>query len=234
MAELWRIDELQTLTEEALRTSPPAGATSARVRAVPDARTIRYYTTLGLIDRPAEMRGRVAYYGRRHVLQLVCIKRLQAEGLSLDEVQLKLTGATTRRLNDLAALPDDFWDRPLLRAKRKTPSSPAKESSANETSASEPAARDSFWSSLAMPAAGPATTRSLPDPIPVVRLPIAANVALEISGVDWRQVPAESSAALAAVLQALRRDLCRLGLVAAEPPSTDGSSSSSVSSGDST
>src|SRR5947207_1913453 len=124
MTQLWRIEELQTITQEALRVSPQTAITSARVRAVPDARTIRYYTTLGLIDRPAEMRGRVAYYSHRHVLQLVCIKRLQAEGRSLEDVQQKLVGATTRRLSDLAALPNGFWDRPFPNTKRKASPEP--------------------------------------------------------------------------------------------------------------
>ena len=69
-----------------------AGQASGRVRDVPDRRTIRYYTTLGLIDRPAAMRGRTALYGLRHLLQLAAIKRLQAHGLSLAEVQQRLVG----------------------------------------------------------------------------------------------------------------------------------------------
>jgi hypothetical protein len=66
------------------------GQPSGRVREVPDRRAIRYYTTLGLLDRPAEMRGRTALYGRRHLLQLVAIKRLQARGLNLAEIQERL------------------------------------------------------------------------------------------------------------------------------------------------
>ena len=72
------------------------------MRNVPDLRTIRYYTTLGLIDRPAEMRGRTALYSRRHLLQLVAIKRLQARGLSLAQVQEQLLGASDAMLGRLA------------------------------------------------------------------------------------------------------------------------------------
>ena len=50
--------------------------TSGRVRAIPDVRTLRYYTSLGLLDRPAEMRGRTALYNRRHLLQLVAMSPL--------------------------------------------------------------------------------------------------------------------------------------------------------------
>src|SRR6187401_637520 len=109
MSELWRIDELQAVTEQALAAALPDADLSGRVRAVPDARTIRYYTTIGLLDRATEMRGRTAYYGRQHVMQLVCIKRLQVAGMSLEQVQEKLAGATTRKLTDLAALPAGFW-----------------------------------------------------------------------------------------------------------------------------
>src|SRR5262249_46157634 len=63
------------------------------------------YTTLGLLDRPAEMRGRTALYGRRHLLQLVAIKRLQARGVSLMEIQQQLVGLTDAALRRLAKLP---------------------------------------------------------------------------------------------------------------------------------
>jgi DNA-binding transcriptional MerR regulator len=85
-----------------------AGQANGRVRDVPDPRTIRYYTTIGLIDRPAALRGRTALYGRRHLMQLVAIKRLQAEGLSLTQVQARLVGLTDAALTRLARLPDGF------------------------------------------------------------------------------------------------------------------------------
>jgi hypothetical protein len=60
--------------------------------------------TRGLLDRPLS-RGRFARYGRRHLLQLVAIKRRQAEGRSLAEIQAELTGATDRALEAIARLP---------------------------------------------------------------------------------------------------------------------------------
>src|SRR5260370_30319007 len=90
-----------------------AGQANGRVRDVPDPRTIRYYTTLGLIDRPAAWRGRTALYGRRHLLQLVAIKRLQAHGLALAEVQDRLLGQTDAALAEVAQLPPD-GDRPII------------------------------------------------------------------------------------------------------------------------
>jgi DNA-binding transcriptional MerR regulator len=98
---LWTIDELTDAVGEALAEGYD-GASNGRVRDVPDRRTIRYYTTLGLIDRPAEMRGRTALYGRRHLLQIVAIKKLQALGRSLAEIQHALTGQTDKELARLA------------------------------------------------------------------------------------------------------------------------------------
>jgi DNA-binding transcriptional MerR regulator len=103
-AALWTLDDLSARVALAL-AEDYNGQPSGRVRDVPDRRTIRYYTTLGLLDRPAEMRGRTALYGRRHLLQLVAIKRLQARGLSLAEIQERLLGLPNSRLESLAELP---------------------------------------------------------------------------------------------------------------------------------
>ena len=73
-----------------------------RVAPVPDARTVRYYTTLGLVDRPRIV-DREARYGQRHVLQLAAIKRLQAEGARLADVQRRLYGRSDAELQALLA-----------------------------------------------------------------------------------------------------------------------------------
>ncbi|HEX4701817.1 MAG TPA: MerR family transcriptional regulator [Pseudonocardiaceae bacterium] len=101
----WTIDQLSAVVAEALVVDYP-GPPSGRIREVPDRRTIRWYTTIGLLDRPAAMRGRTALYDRRHVLQLVAIKRLQADGHTLAEVQRQLVGATDTTLTRMARLPD--------------------------------------------------------------------------------------------------------------------------------
>ena len=103
------------------------GAPNERVRDLPDRRTVRYYGTLGLLDRPT-IQGRTAFYGRRHLLQLVAIKRLQTNGLSLSEIQERLFGCSNAELAKLARLPnhanipepkrqksprrDSFWKEP--------------------------------------------------------------------------------------------------------------------------
>lgn len=101
------IEQLAACVAQALSGGSPQEV-NGRVRAIPDVRTLRYYTTLGLLDRPAAMRARTALYQRRHVLQLVAIKRLQAKGLSLAEIQARLLGASDAELARLAHLPSGF------------------------------------------------------------------------------------------------------------------------------
>src|SRR3954471_22764140 len=111
--ELWTIAELADLVVGAMAKNF-GGVANGRVRDVPDLRTIRYYTTLGLLDRPAEMRGRTALYGRRHLLQLVAIKRLQANGMSLAEIQARVLGLSDSALEATAMIGRErsFWRDP--------------------------------------------------------------------------------------------------------------------------
>jgi hypothetical protein len=110
--ELWTLGELAERVEAALADYP--GQANGRVRAVPDQRTIRWYTTTGLVDRPTEMRGRTALYGRRHLLQLVAIKRRQAQGRTIAQIQSELAGATNQSLEPIASLPNPFPPSPPL------------------------------------------------------------------------------------------------------------------------
>src|SRR3954462_1242990 len=103
MDMLWTLPEL--VAEGATRIAALPAPKNGQVRAVPDERTVRYYTTLGLLDRPAAMRGRTALYGRRHLLQLVAIKRLQAKGRALTELQKELVGLSDAELERIANLP---------------------------------------------------------------------------------------------------------------------------------
>ena len=99
----WTLDELSRRVAVALSVGY-GGQRSGRVREVPDARVIRYYGTLGLVDRPV-LEGRTALYGVRHLEQIVAIKRLQADGHPLSEVQRRLHGVTGRELARIARLP---------------------------------------------------------------------------------------------------------------------------------
>lgn len=73
-----------------------------RVSALPDVRTIRYYTSLGLLDRP-RIEGRQGRYQRRHLLQLVAVKALQTLSLPLSEIQSRLYGLSDAELEAVIA-----------------------------------------------------------------------------------------------------------------------------------
>jgi DNA-binding transcriptional MerR regulator len=115
----WTLSEL--VAEVAARIAALPAPKNGQVRAVPDERTVRYYVTLGLLDRPSAMRGRTALYGPRHVAQVVAIKRLQAMGRSLQEIQAlwpTLDDPTLARMSGVAlpaaarpAARTEFWKR---------------------------------------------------------------------------------------------------------------------------
>jgi DNA-binding transcriptional MerR regulator len=147
--ELWTLDELAERVEAVLADYP--GQANGRVRAVPDQRAIRWYTTTGLIDRPAEMRGRTALYSYRHLLQLVAIKRRQSEGRTLAQIQSELAGATNQTLEPIAALPTPLPSLPSPEPATAGAASPAPEPGIS-TPAAQPRAR--FWADRP-PEAGP-------------------------------------------------------------------------------
>ncbi|BCW95288.1 MAG: helix-turn-helix domain-containing protein [Fimbriimonadales bacterium] len=133
---MWTIEALTQVAAQVLQQDY-WGQPSRQAAELPNLRTVRYYTTLGLLDRPI-MRGRVAYYTRRHLAQLVAIKRLQAEGLSLVEIQQRLYGLTDDALARVARLPES------LDAPAETPPASARR-------------RRRFWSALPAP---PEATRT--------------------------------------------------------------------------
>src|SRR3954463_11624163 len=69
------------------------GPTNASARAAPSARSIRYYVSNGLLDRP-EGTGTSATYGYRHFLQLLSVKIRQREGANLVTIKRELAELT--------------------------------------------------------------------------------------------------------------------------------------------
>ena len=116
----WTLEELATAAARVLSASGVEQA-SGRVGDLPRARDIRYYATLGVVDRPSSFRGRTALYGRRHLLQLVALKRLQAQGLTLAEIQARLVGLPASRLEALAQVPARALPAPSGPATRPPP-----------------------------------------------------------------------------------------------------------------
>ena len=64
----------------------------SRVSAWPDLRSFRMYRTQKLIDDPNTKVGVSGVYGRKHVLQLVALKAMQAQRLPLREIRTRLAG----------------------------------------------------------------------------------------------------------------------------------------------
>jgi DNA-binding transcriptional MerR regulator len=110
----WTLEQLAERAARAL-VDAEVRVANGRVTGVPDGRLIRWYATIGLVDRPLTGPGRVARYGIRHLRQLVAVKRLQAQGLPLAEIQHRLAGATDATLRRIAALPPglDVQDLPV-------------------------------------------------------------------------------------------------------------------------
>src|SRR5262245_17045376 len=59
-------------------------------------RSIRYYQTMGLVDRPTSADGRG--FTEKHRLQLIAIRFLQARGLPLNRIQALLYGRSEQEL----------------------------------------------------------------------------------------------------------------------------------------
>lgn len=99
----WTLAELTERVDAVLRAEG-IRQENGQVAEAPNGRTVRWYQSIGLLRRP-EQRGRVAFYGRAHLAELVAIKRLQSGGLSLGDVQARLQGLSDEAVLALAALP---------------------------------------------------------------------------------------------------------------------------------
>lgn len=145
---LWTLDELTQQVAQALAAGYD-GQRSGRVRDMPDQRTIRWYVTRGLVDPPLATRGRQARYGRRHLLQLLAIKRRQSVGLPLAAIQAEFAGLLDAELATIADLPPVPQD-PVVHDHASTFSAPdappAPDTPSVSRASAAPAGRTRFWS----------------------------------------------------------------------------------------
>ena len=74
------------------------------------ARTIRFYIAKGLLPGPQQA-GRGATYGEAHRKRLQEIRKLQARGLTLNEVARSLGGDTRKAVG--APQPSAWWQYPI-------------------------------------------------------------------------------------------------------------------------
>jgi DNA-binding transcriptional MerR regulator len=172
---------------------------------VPNERLIRWYGTVGLVDPPLSRRGRVARYGRRHLLQLVAVKRRQAEGRSLAEIQTELAGAT---------------DETLAAVSRVTAPGPAPAQPGGQEPAAGPGP-GRFWARRpAQAAAGVSTAATEPGDAGVAALVhgirLAPGVMLLLDGAACEPGPRDLTA-IANAARPLLTELASRGLCASGP-----------------
>lgn len=103
MPSLLSLSEFAALAADAVQAAG-AAPENRQAKAIPAERMIRYYTARGLLPRPGS-RGRALTYGRTHLLRLVAVKRLQGQGLSLEEISERLQSMSPAELESLAAIP---------------------------------------------------------------------------------------------------------------------------------
>jgi len=71
------------------------------VSLVPDERTIRYYLAEGLIKPAEEKQGTASVFSYKHLLQLVAVKKLQAEHLPIRKIRELVTDKDEQQLESL-------------------------------------------------------------------------------------------------------------------------------------
>jgi DNA-binding transcriptional MerR regulator len=179
---LWTLSEL--VAEVATRIAALPAPKNGQVRAIPDDRTVRYYGTLGLLDRPSTMRGRTALYGKKHVAQVVAIKRLQTMGRSLSEIQQLWSTLDDLTLARMSGMELPVTAKPPARAEfwKREPRQATAGSVAAEAGAAEPDHADAGVArAVAMPA-GPSGPASPAAPGAVeLRIELAPHVVLSLS-----------------------------------------------------
>ncbi len=104
------LEELTAIASESLvdlGIASEDGRTSTAI----DTRTVRFYQTLGILPKPV-YEGRRAVYALSHLIRVIAAKQLQAEGLSLAQIQTTLPQQT-----------DDALVQALSIARRPSPQS---------------------------------------------------------------------------------------------------------------
>jgi DNA-binding transcriptional MerR regulator len=71
------------------------------VTSVPDERTIRYYMAEGLVQTPEERQGTASVFGYVNLLQLLTVKKLQAEHLPIRKIRELVAGKSEHELETI-------------------------------------------------------------------------------------------------------------------------------------
>ncbi len=95
--EDFRLDELIEIANEFIKVVAPEQP-SDRIAETLNERSLRYYITEGLVDRPLGKEGTAALYGFRHLLQILAVKRLQGSYLPIKRIREVLAGKSNEEL----------------------------------------------------------------------------------------------------------------------------------------
>lgn len=223
MEGTWTIAELAERAVRALSASESVRV-DGRVRDMPNERLIRWYTTIGLVDPPLGRRGRTALYGPRHLLQLVAVKRRQAAGRTIAQIQAELAGATDGRLREIAHLPErppGPTEAPGSPSATEAPAAASPPDTLDTLADTEHARteRDRFWARSPAPTADIVTSADVvmaPEPhgggdraslVQGVRLAPGVTVMLEAAALDDDDLAAIETAAGPLLVELRRRGL---------------------------
>ncbi|PYS98753.1 MAG: hypothetical protein DMF63_14275 [Acidobacteria bacterium] len=94
------VKELADAAERFLREAGPVH-TKGTVAEYPNERTVRYYISSGLLTSSTEKRGLKSVFGYEHLLKLLTIKKLQADGLPISVIKDLLSDKSIEDLEKL-------------------------------------------------------------------------------------------------------------------------------------
>jgi DNA-binding transcriptional MerR regulator len=141
--KLVRLEELAHWGQQIMDKLGWQEGDSKRVNWAPNPRLIRYYTTLGLLDRATRFQGRVALYSSKHLLQILAIKYLQLGGKKLEEIQQVLLGLNEESLAKMLGL-----ELPLPEPQLEVPADLAREESPPYQAEEQPTRSQAFWQEM--------------------------------------------------------------------------------------
>lgn len=96
----WALEEFVEVTNVLLPQFLPEEKTNTRVREEVTSRLVRHYATLNMLDEPLK-EGREARYTYRHLLQVLVVRRLLAEGYTAGAIDKLATISSNSELEAL-------------------------------------------------------------------------------------------------------------------------------------
>lgn len=109
----WPLEEFVSVVNSHLPEILPEEKTNSRVKGEITARLVRHYTTINILEEPMKV-GREARYTYRHLLQVLLLRRVLAEGHSVGSIDQLIASSSNAELEamlqggvQLTAAPDN-------------------------------------------------------------------------------------------------------------------------------